>query len=772
MFQTKKFLIISIAIVLAMLSSCDKQKRNNVGGGDPIEDVQSKAKKSVEVGLKLNFGIAPVSPESDDDLRTLTANVSTNLSGGKITIKNTGELKALLILKCEDPSIPYLYKVVTCLPEGSNYSFQDKAIKLSWDGDKSFEELKSKSWQAMLFLAKDLADDKTSYDVGSTTDSYKSYKLGEDIELDDVDVPFFSEWQTVSFNKNNTPSKANYTLDLGTHRLKPQGILTRVHFDNKLNLALNVKGYKVESNAYNFVGRYELSQSSLEANNGSPKFVANTSSNRAQNIRGENVYVKTFTLKDELSIEKNQAGDSDCLFWIMPVAFAPANAYTQIYINAYAPNHTETNANGNVADNTVDALKSIANGGTMNHGAVANVAPNLQAPSMKNLPVYASKNSPSIATMNGKSLFATLKIDRPKTFVEWIAETPLVPEKTPEGVATPNRGDLGFTTDMAYPRKVTDLYYKDDNGDWKVSPDFAGLALNLRDQSRFHYSYDVARDLTEKSGYIFPSDRQWFAYCTQPTAGYENRTTVLTSYVNQEQNNIFYKTRLTGKQQTPENYTSYISGSTEATLEDGISKTYTIYAMRFANVEGKRYRVLTRYFTSEGHKDEGHPFLKWDNGTNWDDVHNENYPLRPLTNGSVEQGKPYKRIGAYQSVTVRYIGANYAFNEDLENEDFWANEEFWKKNNEDDIVRYYPMYGYSFNMCFRQVGLRGLFWTSDKGLRAWGQMNQTYTDVFSVSDTGFMEKNNVETEHRYGETQGEWEDFLSVIPVTDKDWGE
>ncbi len=776
MFQTKKFLIISTAILLALFSSCDKESKNNLGQSNPIEASQQKAKQNIELGLELDLGVAPISPEAnDDDLRVLTANLSTDLSERKITIKNTGELKALLILKCDDDAVPYLYKVVTCIAKGSKYTFKDEAIKLSWNGDKSFEELKTKSWQAMLFLSKEVADDQTSYSVGSTANSYKTYELGQDIELDDLDVPFFSEWQDVSFSPNNQANQPNYTLNLGTHQLKPQGTLTRVHFDNKLNLDLNVRAYKVESNAYNFVGTYDLSQASLKANNGAPLFIPNTSSNKEENIKGDDVFVKTFTLKNELSVEKNQAADSDCLFWIMPVASAPTKSYTQIYVNAYAPNHTETNANGHVADDTVNALKNRSNGGTMNHGAVANVALNLHAPSMKNLPAYASKNSPNIETMNGKSLFATLNIDRPKTFVEWIAETPLVPETTPEGIATPNRGNLGFTTDMAYPQKVTDLYYND-NGTWKVSSDFSDLSLDLRDQSRFHYSYDVARDLTAQAGYIFPSDRQWFAYCSQPIEGYQNRTSVEEGYINQEQNNSYYKARLKGNEGEPEKYTSYISGSTEVTLEDGVSKTYTIYAMRFANVEGKRYRVLARYFISEGHKDEGHPFLKW-KAKPWSDIHNDKYDLVPIStlpSGQVEQverGKPLKRIGAYHSVTIRYIGANYAFNDDLENEDFWATEAFWKQNNEDDIVRYYPMYGYSFNMCFRQVGLRGIFWTADKAFTN-NDHTRNYVDVFSVSDNGFKAKSSSHLIHRYGETNGRFEDFLSVIPVTDKDWGE
>ncbi len=776
MFQTKKFLIISTAILLALFSSCDKEQGNNLGQANPIEELQSTANQNVELGVKLELGIDPISLQAnEEDLRAIKANVSSTLSGGKITIKQTDELKALLVLKCDDPSVPYMYRVVTCVSKGTSYGFKDEAIKFAWNGDKSFEELKDQSWHAMLFLSKEIADDKTSYDIGSTASAYKAYELGQDIELDDVDVPFFSEWQEVRFTASNQPNKPNYTLNLGTHQLKPQGILTRVHFDNKLNLDLKVRGYKVESNAYNFVGTYDLSESSLKANSGKPLFVANTSSNVEQNIKGANVFVKSFMLKEELSIEKNQAGGSDCLFWIMPVASTPVQPYSQIYVNAYAPDHTETNANGNVADDTVNALKNKSNGGTMDHGAVANVALNLHAPSMKNLPAYASYKNPNIATMNGKSVFATLKIDRPKTFVEWIAETPLVPENTPEGVPTPNRGALGFTTDMAYPRKVTDLYHKE-NGSWRVSDDFKDLALELRDQSRFHYSYDVAQNLTQASGYIFPSDRQWFAYCSQPVEGYQNRTSVEEGYINQEQNDTYYKARLTGTQNTPQKYTSYISGSTEATLTDGMSKTYTIYAMRFANVDGKRYRVLTRYFISEGHKDENHPFLKW-NAQPWNDVHNENFDLVPISTlprkkvEQVELGKPLKRIGAYHSVTVRYIGANYAFNEDLVNDDFWATEAFWAKNNEDDIVRYYPMYGYSFNMCFRQVGLRGIFWTADK---AFTNDNHTrnYVDVFSVSDNGFKAKSSSHLIHRYGETKGRFEDFLSVIPVTDKDWGE
>ncbi len=699
-------------------------------------------------------------------------------------------------MKSDDATIPYFYKMITVKPKANNKSsFKHKTLcshtgsfKFVWDGVKDFEQLKRGNWQAMFFYAKNLSADKKSYEIGTLAEKgISAYKLGEDLDITDLDIPFFSDWQKVKIvphittdSHNASGLKPTYTLQLGVHHLKSRGIITRVHFSNTLNLALKVRSFKVETNAYKFKGTFDISQATLK-DKGVPQF-SYTPTTLSTNIKNEPCYIKEFTFATEVDVPKRKSeteageGLSDCLFWMMPMEKknAPTKPYTQIYLNAYAPSHKLTNANGHIADDSPNALKGKAKGGIIDHGAVANVPLASQAPSMVNLPVYArtTEHTAEFETQVNKCVRAVLDIRRPKTFVEWIAETPATPRTLPQGGNNPRRGALGFATDLSYPDVMTTLYHKVNN-QWAVTDKYKNVAPELYDQSAFHYDYETAIDIIRNSGYAMPSDRHWFAYCIQPYKGYKTRTKVESGYMN---NGGLYKARKDASS-NPQEYETLIS---EAKPLNGGT---VIYAMRFKTVGEEQYRVLTRYFAYDDTSDVNYPFLFWNSTrkVSYDDPFNDPNMHQPVgklkekPKTGRENVHPYMALGAYQSVTVRYVGKNYVFNDDpimVGENPIWATEAFWDNEdlNRDDIVRYYPMYGYSFNMCFRNTGLMGLYWTS-KDVFSWKKLVK-FKDVFVVVNDGFDEQANFQAEHRYGADVGIYRDFMPVIPVTNKDWGE
>ncbi len=155
-----------IILSSTLLTSCQKEEGKGLSESPIKTLVPQEAEQSIEMELDVDLGMNPVSEtqssSSKDEMRSLTANVSQAL-GGKITVKNTGNLKALLILKCEDASanVPYQYKVITCQPKDAgqkNFKFTGSPVKFSWAGAKTFEELKSRTWKAMFFYSKEIAD--------------------------------------------------------------------------------------------------------------------------------------------------------------------------------------------------------------------------------------------------------------------------------------------------------------------------------------------------------------------------------------------------------------------------------------------------------------------------------------------------------------------------------------------------------------------------------------------------------------------------------------
>ncbi len=75
----------------------------------------------------------------------------------------------------------------------------------------------------------------------------------------------------------------------------------------------------------------------------------------------------------------------------------------------------------------------------------------------------------------------------------------------------------------------------------------------------------------------------------------------------------------------------------------------------------------------------------------------------------------YQTSGYLYSVTARYVGVNDAL-ANIENP-VWANENFWKNNQEDDVVRYYHKgYGYIYMGTYFGMKDSGIYWTSQDAL--------------------------------------------------------
>ncbi len=819
--------------LVALFTSCSNDGSASLGQENPVATKPVKNLPKQSITFDLQGGNVDVNPmtvlaqENEEQLRGLYAKLGKTIAKGqKIHIINKDLFKVLMVFRCtSDASIPYFYKEIYCKQkeggrENQEFVYDDHIETFTWEG-KSFEQLRSENatWEAMFFLANpgDYEDLKNGRDVvmGATSpQKLQRYTIGQEKSITGLDIPFYSKWEPVTFIKRTKPepNKPTYTIKVGAGyaghtKLNPQGVLVRVHFDNKINLPVTVKGFTVETNSYAIKGAYNISRANLEADN-KPKFIPDTDKDEI-NVLGEDVFKEKFKVAQPILIPAMSQSTEDCLFWMMPMEQMPAKPYTQIYLSGEVKGYTTTNANGFRLDDSFDALKSVNAGGKYNHGAVANTPVSQQAPSIKHLPVYKSEGKQhTVAALNGKSLHAILNIERPKTFIEWIAETPIVrPTISRGGVEqpVPIAGALGFATDLSYPDEVYHMYEMQ-NGKPAINPAYANLTGHERSITPFHYSYDEALAFIKKvDGYKMPEAREVFSYCLQPTKGYESRGyDVEEGYLDGK--GEFYKayTNPNEPNAVAKEYKTYISGSQTT------AKGHVVYAMRFVDDGNKKYQVAVRYFWSSGKPKNKYYYYRYDNpNKKWWDVeqltgvypeHNGKYPLinnwyENLPDRQKEKKNTegtYIPENAYLSVRVRYLGANYVFDKLADAPDVWANETFWANDNRDDVVRYFPMYGYSYNMCFRAVGVYGMYWLNDREkLHAgWGAKFDpatgdvlrkangdpklgsisVYDDVFSITQDGLFEKGDY-LKHHYAAKYG-MKDQIASIPQVTKDWGE
>ncbi len=372
MYRLKLTNFFTVVSLLFLLASCSKEGVNILGQEEPkslVEGVQkSNNNQSVKLGidLKLDFELfdEDISDKTDyDALRALS------FAFKETTFRSReSNFQVLLILKNESkPELPYFYSILSLKNlDAMRTSFIyvstcSKPMNLVWNGTKSFEEMKGDVWKAMLYTSDDLVEEQTKYLIG-TKDNNKFYNDDSSIDLVDVNVPLWSDWQRVTILTHDAATGSRYhfqepaeglayTMRLGICILKPQGVFSRVTFANATTSDVKVKGFRVETNAYNFKGTIDLSKAALEANNGIPKFTP-ISVRRGTNALGEECFVKDFAWANELTFSKynNTDGPPASYFWMMPLEkpISGTKRYTQIYINASDSNESVGNTNSYV----------------------------------------------------------------------------------------------------------------------------------------------------------------------------------------------------------------------------------------------------------------------------------------------------------------------------------------------------------------------------------------------------------------------------------------
>ncbi len=782
-----KLKISAIAFMLSIFSlmtSCNKDSEKT------IEDrLENKLEQSVSINIAPSFTVANIPAlelDKKDDFRALEANLNAGIDQG-LKFKYEGDLKVLMILrKSGDANMPYFYKVITAKQksggtEKSEFITDAESHKFEWPGDRTFEQLKSERWEVMFFLSKNIAALATDNSnritsVGSTSANQLAvYTAGQDSEITGLDVPFFSKWEVVTFEKN-TGAKAGeptYKMKIGDGldghtMLNPQGVVVRAQFDNKINLPVTVEGFKVETNAYAFEGSYDLSKAALESNGGIPQY-SQTLPNASTNVKGEACYTKTFALASPFVAEKNVVSDKECLFWITPLATPlSGSAYTQIYLNASVAGHTPTNANGNIADDTANALKGKAKGGMMDHGAVANVPVPKHAPSMRCLPVLFSQNT-NYASKNGVGVHTTLIIERPKTILEHIAETHM---QYNNGDVTPDATGTFFATDLTYSSKAMNMFTGSDKSNIRRNPNYPikwqqwwggtnysdwdanatdKTSLKMMDRDKNHLSLKYTKDHLKEStdfaaDYKIPTTRAWYGFCITPNDNeYQYDGVKLDSHSKKN----YYATFKSGNFGLAQNYTSWMSGWKNLGANGRVQ-----YAMRYVDVDGNKYRVVARYYQFDGEESPN----QWDVNIN---------AGNPDFNGASKI-----RNNAYHSVTFRYLGANYGFLKNLDEGKYWANEDFWKTNNEDDIVRYYPRYGYAWDATYHAQGIRGLYWIDQ--FQAGHNAPEGNGKCFAIDRNGWRGADDGGDHHYlYRSDEGNRQsDNAPCLLVTERGWGE
>ena len=164
----------------------------------------------------------------------------------------------------------------------------------------------------------------------------------------DLPVPYASGWVPLSYNR--TENSQRVFVPSGVIGLKPQGVLLTTTIRNNSEKDMQYSGFTLRSNALQFDGEIDLSQSTLRRSDGmTPSgfsvqdYFVNTGNKWISNAMCRRDYTpfyeKSYTYDGDRVCQKGGALSTDVIvFWAMPVkGIETATDYTERIGNTYRP---------------------------------------------------------------------------------------------------------------------------------------------------------------------------------------------------------------------------------------------------------------------------------------------------------------------------------------------------------------------------------------------------------------------------------------------------
>ena len=184
-----------------------------------------------------------------------------------------------------------------------------------------------------------------STDVTKTRQAVGAGGIANEVDLP---VPYASGW--VPLNYNRTENSQRVFVPSGVIGLKPQGVLLTTTIRNNSEKDMQYSGFTLRSNALQFDGEIDLSQSTLRRSDGmTPSgfsvqdYFINTGNKWISNAMCSRDYTpfyeKTYTYDGDRVCQKGGALSEDVIvFWAMPVkGIETATDYTKRIGNTYRP---------------------------------------------------------------------------------------------------------------------------------------------------------------------------------------------------------------------------------------------------------------------------------------------------------------------------------------------------------------------------------------------------------------------------------------------------
>ena len=184
-----------------------------------------------------------------------------------------------------------------------------------------------------------------STDVTKTRQAVGAGAIANEVDLP---VPYASGWVPLSYNR--TENSQRVFVPSGVIGLKPQGVLLTTTIRNNSEKDMQYSGFTLHSNALQFDGEIDLSQSTLRRSDGmTPSgfsvqdYFINTGNKWISNAMCSRDYTpfyeKTYTYDGDRVCQKGGALSEDVIvFWAMPVkGIETATDYTERIGNTYRP---------------------------------------------------------------------------------------------------------------------------------------------------------------------------------------------------------------------------------------------------------------------------------------------------------------------------------------------------------------------------------------------------------------------------------------------------
>ena len=184
-----------------------------------------------------------------------------------------------------------------------------------------------------------------STDVTKTRQAVGAGAIANEVDLP---VPYASGWVPLSYNR--TENSQRVFVPSGVIGLKPQGVLLTTTIRNNSEKDMQYSGFTLRSNALQFDGEIDLSQSTLRRSDGmTPSgfsvqdYFINTGNKWISNAMCSRNYTpfyeKSYTYDGDRVCQKGGALSEDVIvFWAMPVkGIETATDYTERIGNTYRP---------------------------------------------------------------------------------------------------------------------------------------------------------------------------------------------------------------------------------------------------------------------------------------------------------------------------------------------------------------------------------------------------------------------------------------------------